>query len=377
MALKHIKFDCRYFDGSKPCLFKRACRGCKSYEPMNKPRGEKILIIKLASMGDVLRTTAILPALKEKYPQSHISWLVDGRAEELLRDNPFIDRVVAYGSDKASALQAERFETVISLDKAAGAAACGTLIRARKKFGFGLNERGKIFPLNKEAEYAFLLGIDDHLKFRKNELTYQQLIFEICDLKYKGERYGLSVGRKEKQLAEAFFKKNRLRADSLTVGINTGSGRVFANKNLSPGKIIALIKLLREELHAQILLLGGPLERGINKHIAGKVDFKVTDSGCGHSLKEFAGIINKCSLVISGDTLGLHLAIALERPVVALFGPTCSQEIDLYGMGIKIISGIKCAPCYKNKCDKNFNCMDSIDLEEIVNSVKQLMGRRF
>jgi len=70
------KFDCRFFRGDKPCRYKRICAESDKEEcPQYKPRGKKILIIKLAAIGDVLRTTPVLSALKKKYPQSHLTWL--------------------------------------------------------------------------------------------------------------------------------------------------------------------------------------------------------------------------------------------------------------------------------------------------------------
>jgi heptosyltransferase-2 len=78
-------------------------------------------------------------------------------------------------------------------------------------------------------------------------------------------------------------------------------------------------------------------------------------------------------LVISGDTLTLHIAVALKRNLVALFGPTCAQEIELYGRGEKIVSPIECAPCYKKICNKRPNCMDLIDLDKIYNISLKLL----
>lgn len=59
------------------------------------------------------------------------------------------------------------------------------------------------------------------------------------------------------------------------------------------------------------------------------------------------GLIHQCHLIVTGDTLALHLAIALKKLVVTFFGSTCHQEIDLYGRGQKLIADVHCVPCYK------------------------------
>jgi heptosyltransferase-2 len=104
------------------------------------------------------------------------------------------------------------------------------------------------------------------------------------------------------------------------------------------------------------------------------LDFSVLNSGGNHNLREFAALVERCTVVIAPDTLAMHLAIALKKPVIALFGPTCHQEVELYTLGKKIISNIECAPCYKNTCDKVFTCMDKIKLMDIVVAAKELVN---
>ena len=370
MQKNNIKFNCRYFNGGKPCGFKIVCRGCHFYSPIKK----KILIIKLASAGDVLRTTVLLPILRKKYPRSHISWLVRDPAQELLDSSPYLDRILVFSLESVLSLLAEKFDLVISLDKAIEAVSLATLVKANKKYGFGLDENGKVYPFNKDAEYSFILGLDDDLKFYKNKKTYQEMIFEITKLRYVNQRYELRLAKREFDFADRFFRNNGLHKEDIIIGINTGAGKVFANKNLRPNRLIELIRLLNKEIDVKILLLGGPLEKEINRYILKRMNSRVINGGCGNSLKEFAALINRCALIITADTLSLHIAVALKRPVVALFGPTAHQEIELYGCGRKIISDLGCTPCYKNKCDKAVTCMDKIRLEKVVDAVQDLIG---
>jgi len=334
---------------------------------------KKILIIKLASAGDVLRTTTLLSALKQRYPNSHITWVVEKTAQELLEGNANIKRILVCSEENILSLKRERFEVVISLDKAVKATSLAMSVNASEKYGYGLDKEGRLCPLNREAEYSYLLGIDDELKFFKNKKTYQELIFEATGLKYENNPYELILGEGDIEFANSFFKKNNLYRDGTVIGINTGAGRAFANKNLRKERIAELIELLHKELHVKIMLLGGPLEKEINEYIEKKAGHKVVNNGCANNLKEFAALINNCGLIIAADTLAMHVAIALKKPIVAIFGPTCAQEIDLYGRGYKIIAEAECAPCYKNKCDKKPTCTDNIPLKDIVKSAKRLI----
>jgi heptosyltransferase-2 len=71
----------------------------------------------------------------------------------------------------------------------------------------------------------------------------------------------------------------------------------------------------------------------------------------------------------------MHLAIGLKKKVIALFGPTCAQEIELYGRGEKVISSIPCAPCYRRHCEVSPNCMEAITAEEVMKKIKGLFPR--
>ena len=184
-----IKPDCRYFNGEKPCKFKRPCEGCDEYSPM----GKRILILKLAAMGDVLRTTPLLSALKDKYPESHITWVVGTTSYSLLQGSKQIDRLLEFNLNTRMGLLVEEFDLLLSLDKDASAASWAMQVKATEKKGFGLSRYGNIFPLNPESKYAFELGLDNELKFNKNQKTYQEIIFEVVGLQYQGEPYELTV----------------------------------------------------------------------------------------------------------------------------------------------------------------------------------------
>ncbi len=105
--------DCRHFIGDRPCKFKRVCEGCDLYDPM----GKRILIVKLAAIGDVLRTTPLLTGLKKTYPRSHITWVVDKEAHPLLRNNALIDRLLVFDFSSTLPLEVETFDRAIGLEK--------------------------------------------------------------------------------------------------------------------------------------------------------------------------------------------------------------------------------------------------------------------
>lgn len=365
-----VRFDCRHYRGEKPCKFKRACRDCPHYEPF----GTRILIIKLAAAGDVLRTTPLLYALKKRYKRARIVWLTDAFSVPLLEDNKFIDRLLAFGHDSTLELLGQKFDVLFCLDKEPRAIALASLIKADSKFGFSMTDYGTLGIFNPEATYALALGVSDPLKFYENKKTYQEIVFEAVGFKYNGEPYILNLPSNIKNEAKEKLKKLGVRPNE-AIGINTGAGKIFATKKWPETYFVELIKLVRSKMGKKVLLLGGPEEVELNKRIkeSFKFDEGVVDVGTNNPLKVFCAIVSLCRLIVSADTMAMHIAIALGVPVIALFGPTCAQEIELYGRGEIIVGKAQCAPCYKSSCKKPL-CMESIKPKVVFEAVKRWIG---
>ncbi len=337
--------------------------------------GHRILVVKLAAIGDVLRTTPLLTGLKRVYPRSHITWVVDKEAYPLLKNNPHIDRLLPFDFASLLPLGVENFDLVIGLEKEPRGAAIVSRVKAKEKRGFSLGPEGNPFPLNPSSEYAFFLGLSDELKFHQNRKTYPELIFEIANLDYRKDDYLLFLSPEDSAFAENFARRVGLKKSDRVIGLNTGAGSVFANKAWTEGGYLGLIKQLKEEPGTKVLLLGGPGEQERNRRILKKARGPVIDTGCDNTLGQFAAILNLCDLVVTGDTTAMHLAIGLKKKVIALFGPTCAQEIELYGRGEKVVSSIACAPCYRRNCEVSPNCMEAITADEVMKKIKDLLPR--
>ena len=88
----------------------------------------------------------------------------------------------------------------------------------------------------------------------------------------------------------------------------------------------------------------------------------------------FTAAVERCAVLVSGDTLAMHLALATGRRSVAIFGPTCEQEIDLFGRGEKIITSAPCSPCYLRSCDLDPHCQDLISALQVAEAVQKQLN---
>lgn len=327
----------------------------------------KILIIKLGAIGDVLRTTSILYGLKKKY-NGEIYWIVKRNAVDILEDNEFIDKILVFG-DKIE----EEFDLVVSLEDNEEGCDVVKNIKYKKIIG--------VYPENNEIKYTLSGWFDmsliskfgkeraDELK-AKNKKTYQQLIGEMLDI--EPSESILNLTKKERKFSEKFAKENDISKDELVIGLNTSAGGRWQLKKLSIEKTIELANKLNKELKAKVVLFGGKEEVERNKETKKGVDFDIIDAGCDNSLLEFSALVNLCKVVVTSDSLALIIAVALKKKVVCFFGPTSAAEIELYGLGKKIVPNLGCVCCYKKQCDKKPNCMDVISVDEIFDGVKEL-----
>jgi len=367
-----LKLDCRHYRGDRPCAagVQGACPArCSRHEPM----GHRVLVIKLGALGDVIRTAALLPGLKERWPVSHITWVTRPAGVRMLAGHPLIDRLLPFDADTLCHLEYERFDLCLSLDKEPGPTALAMRVDARERRGIGLSPHGTTYPLNAECAAYFLLGLDDDAKFRGNTKGYPQLLYEAVGLPWRGQRYTLHPGAAARRRAAAAWAALGVRGDEVVIGLNTGAGSVFANKTWPPERFVELARALRTRHPWRVALLGGPDERERNRRIAGACP-GVLDTGTDHDEATFTALVGRCNVLVTGDTMALHVGVAQAVPCVVLFGPTCHQEIELYGHGTKLVTQLGCAPCYRRQCERSPTCMDDIALAPVRRAVEHWAG---
>jgi heptosyltransferase-2 len=362
--------SCKRFTGYKPCYPDHNCwlDGCKD----NIPIGTKILIVNLDAMGDVLMTTAQLPSMKRKYPESTIYWITLKISAPLLYNNQFVDQVFSYDAESLQILSEMKFDYIMNVDKSQRACALTNSLDAKNKLGFGLNEDGKIIPLNDGAFYNYNLGMDDHLKFKVNQRTGQEYLAETFDLEYKRDEYIFNFTDEEEKFIAEYKDQNQIKNNEPVVGFNTGCSTLYPNKKMTIEQHIYLIEKLLRLGKYRIVLLGGPEDKERNDRIyqnfklEGKQK-KIINTPTNLGVRRGACFESLADIIITGDSFGMHLGIALKKYIIVWFGVSCWTEIDLYNRGIKLYQeDLFCSPCWKKVCPYNLECIQMIDLDKII-----------
>jgi lipopolysaccharide heptosyltransferase III len=369
-----FKRDCFHWRSDRPCAPHKAegvvCASCGHYAPVRT----RVLVVKLAAAGDVLRTTSILPALRRRHEGAQVHWVTAAGSAPLLEGNPHVHRVLQFRGHLPVELSVEEFDVLINLDAAPDSAALATAARAREKYGYGLDSHGVAYSFRPSGEEWLAMGVRDDLK-RANRRTYQEHAHAIAELEGPPQPPQLVLAQEERAWGRARAAAWGLRPGARVVGLNTGAGGRWPLKRWVEERFLELARNLAAS-GVGVLLLGGPEEVERNARLSAGTRGAAIDTGCGNTMRQFASIVDLCDVVVSGDTLAMHLATALGKQVVAIFGPTSSAEIDLFGRGEKIVSEVmECLVCYLSACDLDPNCMNTIPEAAVEAAVRRCLER--
>jgi len=365
------KTDCRFFTGYKPCQYKRFCQDCPHYEQVQT----RIVIVSLEAMGAVLRSTILLKPIRERYPHAHITWVTLPMCAPLLENNSQIDRIIPLTPKIIPALGYMEFDILYAVDKSIEAGGLAASIRAVEKYGFGLDKSGTIVPLSIHAQYQYDVGLDDELKFKLNQMTENEQITRSMGLLYARDHYILDLTSTEKSLVQE--RRQKILQDKKgIIGYNTGCSLLFPYKKFTIERSIEVIQMWRQQFpDYSVALLGGPEDTDRQSHIKNffENDPYVINTPTTDGLRNGILWMDTADIVLSGCSLGMHIAIALKKKIIAWFGVSCLVEVDLYDRGVKIQSDVMCSPCWKKSCNNTPKCYDQVAPQKIMDATSVLL----
>ncbi len=325
----------------------------------------RILLIKTGALGDVLRTTALIPPLRHAYGEK-ICWLTSKAAKPLLEGNPAINKIF---TDPQKIHQ--KFDWVLSLEENRRLAFLAQKLSLKKITGVVCQGKRLSYTPDSSPYYQMsLLNPDkkkaDALK-SKNQKTFLELWLSLLGLpRFKKSALAqpqIFLKESDRKTALSFAQEHNL-PNSL-IGFNPGAGSRWPSKELSVQKSREILKKLAA-LKKPILLLGGHEEKARNQKIARSLPHVFLTPVL--PLKPFAALIDLCQLVITTDSLAFHIATALKKKVLVLIGPTSSSELDVFGKGERIAVPF-CSCFYRPSCLRRKSCLNSLSPSLIISAV--------
>lgn len=323
---------------------------------------KKILLIRFSSIGDIVLTTPVIRCLKRQIPDVELHVLTKRSYQNLLTCNPYINKV--YGlkgdlKDLLPELKAEQYDFIVDLHR--------NLRSHRVKSA--LRKPSASFPKL------------DFQKFLYTKLKLGKLPdIHIVDRYFKAvEKLGV---KNDGQGLDFFFDENGtvLPSEMPEKYVAIVIGGQHSTKILPAEKVIEVCRFL----DLPVVLVGGKEDAERGEFICKTLDNNVLNT-CGRfSIAQSALVLKRAEVVLANDTGMMHIAAALRKPIVSVWGntvpefgmypylPTCPQRS-------RIVENktLKCRPCHKlgyKQCPKgHFACMNTLDANEIAGKLKELM----
>ena len=324
---------------------------------MNSPRSPRILIVRLSAIGDCVMASPIAQSLRAHFPDAYIAWVVRDKCRAVVENNPYIDEIIPWHGGFGGLwgalriVRARKFDVVLETQGLLKSTLLMALSGARQKLvspRFGRLARllstqiiehppGWIYPPDRYLYWAKALGAPLPARTK--------LTVPIQDAD-------------EKSAAE-FLLNHNIADETLLIGINAGCSA--PNRKWSVENFAQTAQLLRADFpDARFVLLGGPQDREDTAQLMTLLPGVAVDAAGQMSLRASAALIEKCAVLLTGDTGPMHIAVAVETPVVAVCGPiAAAHRLPLHDpntihIGIEANAG--CRPPNRRKCDKNQSC---------------------
>jgi len=343
---------------------KRAMR--KKEEEQNQRR---ILIVKPSSLGDIIHSLPVLWSLRKTYPDAFIGWVVKEVWQDVLSENPLIDRLIILGKGAGGIFSAirevrrMRFDTVIDLQGLFRSGIITYFSGATERSGFSnARELAPIFYNNKViVPQGHMHAVDRYMMTVSNPPLLN---------------FPLYIAIEDAEWAKEFLMENNLYNKRPLIAINPSAR--WVKKRWPAASFSALINQLINELKAGIIIVGSkediPIAEEINSHVNERIAIATGKT----SLKRLPALLANVNLLVTNDSGPMHIAAAIGTPVVALFGPTDHRLTGPYGSGHVVISkDMDCKPCLRRPCKHGKPlCMEMIAVEDVANAVKKILARQ-
>jgi heptosyltransferase-1 len=337
---------------------------------------QRILIVKLSSLGDVINAFPTAVALRERFPDAEIAWAVEPLAAPLVKAHRAIDRVFVLsisptGLRPASYLRAfaklarplrrARFEVTLDLQGLLKSALLAWRSGARLRLGFSDDRR----------EAATILN---------NVRVPPQGSLAVPRCLSMAAFMGADVSRPRAEVPvdpEAESWAAQLLAARAPLGATPVAlcpGASVAINRWPAGRFIELGRLLAERGYLVPIIVGGPSEAALGQEIAAGIGPGAVTTAGETDLLRLASLLRRCGAMVAGDTGPMHLAAAVGTPVVALFGPADPTRTGPYGDGhIVIRKPFPCGPCLRSPTCGGIDCMRAISAAEVAEAVAGLL----
>lgn len=329
-------------------------------------------------IGDAVMATPVLADLRSRWPKARITAMCQGVIAHLFKHDHNIDEVMAFQRPSGwiphlhhgiviDELRFGQYDLGILLTNSFSSAWWFWQGKVENRIGFACNCRSMMltkavpFPKTKETQHLVI--------------TYKMLLAPL-DIPVSNTDPYLVVSRDEREAAWDLLKRcGAIRGKTVIVGINPGAAYGTA-KCWLPERFHAVTERLLTDPNVLVLYFGDAAGAPLINDICKGFPERVINLAGKTSLREFLALIQACNALLTNDSGPMHIASALNVPLLALFGSTSDVKTGPYKNGKVIHKHVECSPCYKRVCPIDFRCMKRIEVDEVYQELKAILNRK-
>jgi lipopolysaccharide heptosyltransferase I len=363
----------------------------------------KILLIKLSALGDVVHTIPVLNKLRRRYRGAQLDWLVTPAIAELLRHNPAITNIIEFEREAwstpwrlapfasyaklAARLRAARYDLVVDMHGQFRTAALTLATGAPARIGFD-RPRARVWGASPRrfseqarkhawqgAREGSWLAYTHHIPVPTLDLHAVDRYLNvgpILGLDREPADFSFPIPQSALSRVETLLAEHG--ADRAGVAV-MAPGTIWETKHWGSDKFAKVAEHFLSKGLA-VILIGSQRERVVCEQVAELVPGVIDLAGMT-SLSELAALIQRSAICVTNDSGPMHLAVALDRPVISIFGPTDPVWIGPYKRADAVLhADLECSPCYLRKlkdCRHDHTCMRNVSAPAVIERAERIL----
>ncbi|MBI1921523.1 MAG: glycosyltransferase family 9 protein [Geobacter sp.] len=357
-------------------LLKSLDRRESELKHLDPDKVRSILVVSSTAIGDTLLSTPAIRAVRERYPQAKIIAHFNARNMELFADNPHIDGIIPYHGGYRKFFRTirefrkHRFDlALIFHGNEPQATPMAYLSGARFIVKLPNKSEFAFLLSNRDDEYGwedFAHGVDQRLK-----------VAELAGCTIGDRRMVLPLHGEGEAAVDAFFTEKHILPGQTVIGFQPGAST--ASRMWFPGRFVELGKaLVKKYPELRIVITGSPDEYTLCSSIAEGIGHAAAVAAGKLPLRYVPNLLKRFERLVTGDTGIMHMAIAVDTPVLALFAVADPRKSGPYydlDRHVVLKKPRTCDPCLSKKCAYQ-QCMEQISVEEVMNTLAGTLGKQ-
>ncbi len=332
-----------------------------------------ILLIRLYFLGDVLLSTPVMAALKDRFPDAKLSVLIKKRALDILVGNPAVDEVIIYDEPEhyhspvwqfklASRLRRARYDLVVDLTGDLRSSLL--LLAADPGFRVGVNHAGFGRILDRRIPYRSTGPVIDHLLS----------VLHPLGIGVSGAAPLLHLTEEERLRARNLLEARGIAAGESFVMLSPGAGRRL--KRWKPERFGRLAERIKMELGFSSVVTGATTDRELADAVVASSGGTAVSLAGATDVRVLAAVAAEARVFVGNDSGPMHITASQGTPVVGLFGASTPERFAPRGGPSRIIwHRLDCSPCDQRRCERpDEPCMDAIGVAEVLDAVMELVS---